>query len=257
MRERNVTLEMQNCSKTSKMASPDDTTPLDQTKCSVSKGCAIVLILFVLLAVAIICIMVTNPSLLHHPQIVAFHRRSTNIKEISSVGPLRYRSKRAIHYAHKSHNRTSVAGLARHLPTSSDPVPYTILTEPLKYTYKSIKLPGDLIPLEYHLDFNLDLDKDEYNGVVKIQLDCENPTYQIIFHARNITPTNITVFSGNNELDHHKISYIPEFEMFVVELEDELEEDKIYDVMIQYKAKYSAKLGGLYKSVYTDFGMKK
>lgn len=134
---------------------------------------------------------------------------------------------------------------------------YDIITDKEHYTYKNSRLPLDLIPEEYFIQLNIDLQKDNYTGTVKMKLQCEKKTGKIIFHGRRIKPTNITVMSGQSPLIYSRVSYIKQFEMFVVEMESSLEEDNSYDVIIEYTVGFGKSLAGLYKSSYKDNGVEK
>lgn len=134
---------------------------------------------------------------------------------------------------------------------------YEVLSDKTKYPYNNSRLPEDLIPIEYHLDFNVDLKDDNFTGEAKIQLHCETPTDKIIFHGRRIIPKNITIFSGRSLINYYKVSYLKALEMFVVELASKLESGSVYDLVILYSVGYGNNLAGLYKSSYTDFGVEK
>jgi len=134
---------------------------------------------------------------------------------------------------------------------------YELVTDSNKYPYNNSRLPQNLIPMEYHLHFNIDLNDDNFTGEARIQLHCETPTDKIIFHGRRIIPKNITIFSGRSLINYYQVFYIKHFEMFVVELASKLESGSIYDLVVVYSVGYGNNLAGLYKSSYTDFGVKK
>uniref|UniRef100_A0A7M5XDN7 Aminopeptidase n=2 Tax=Clytia hemisphaerica TaxID=252671 RepID=A0A7M5XDN7_9CNID len=123
--------------------------------------------------------------------------------------------------------------------------------------YNETRLPSHLIPIEYDLHFNVDLNGDNFTGETKIKLHCEIQTDKIIFHGRRLHPTNITVFSGRSIINIKRVTYIKRIEMFVVELESRLEEQSEYEVEISYTVDYGKNLAGLYKSYYEDFGIRK
>ena len=132
---------------------------------------------------------------------------------------------------------------------------------PLKadqYPYKQPRLPSDLIPSHYILDLDIDIKKENFTGTVTILLDCEGPTDQVIFHGRNLHLLNIQMEDGNSKpVNYKSIAFLKEHDMYVVMLNQTLEEDSDLRLFIQYTARFNKVLGGLYKSIYTDFGVQK
>jgi len=148
---------------------------------------------------------------------------------------------------------SSVVGLAhREWRSELHGTEHKIVNNEKDYPHKSTRLPGDLIPTRYFVDFDIDLNKDNFTGVINMKLMCENPTNKIIFHGRSLQLINVTVLAGSKHLEYQEISYISEFEMFIVQLTEMLEEDSELDVLVEYKANYNKKLGGVYKSFYTE-----
>ena len=136
-----------------------------------------------------------------------------------------------------------------------------IIDSPVKtdqYPYKQQRLPSDLIPSHYIIDLDLDIQKENFTGTVTILLDCEGPTDQVIFHGRNLRLLNIQMEDGNLKPVYYKhISFLKEHDMYVLMLNETLEEDSDLRLFIQYTARFNKVLGGLYKSIYTDFGAQK
>ena len=127
-----------------------------------------------------------------------------------------------------------------------------------QYPYKQPRLPSDLIPSHYIIDLDLDIQKENFTGTVTILLDCEGPTDQVIFHGRNLHLLNIQLEDGNSKPVYYKhISFLKEHDMYVLMLNETLEEDSDLRLFIQYTARFNKVLGGLYKSIYTDFGAQK
>ena len=126
------------------------------------------------------------------------------------------------------------------------------------YPYKLARLPSDLIPSHYILDLDIDLKKDNFTGTVTILLDCEGPTDKVIFHGRNLYLLRIQMEDGNSKPVHYKnIAFLKNHDMYVLTLNQTLDEDSDLRMFIQYTARFSKILGGLYKSSYTDFGVQK
>lgn len=123
--------------------------------------------------------------------------------------------------------------------------------------YNKTRLPEHLIPEEYVLHFDVDLDKDNFTGQAKIKLQCESATDKIMFHGRRLHPTNITVYSGRTQIHIKRVTYVKAHEIFVVELKSRLEEQSIYDMTVDFTVGFGGSLAGLYKSLYKDFGKDK
>lgn len=129
-----------------------------------------------------------------------------------------------------------------------------ILLNPKTFPINDSRLPFALVPEEYFLTVEVDLEKKNFSGDVRITLTCDRKTDKVIFHGRNLDVLSVNVTLEKIPVTIRRTVYIKTFEMFVVELDGSLEEGKLYEVVIQYNGKYSKSLAGLYKSHYKNNG---
>ena len=160
------------------------------------------------------------------------------------------------HHRHSRHRRSTDEGL---LDSTKDPFTYRVIkgVNNTDIPYNKTRLPDHLIPEEYILHFDVDLDKDNFTGQAKIKLQCETVTDRVMFHGRRLHPTNITVYSGRTQIHIKRVTYVRAHEIFVVELKSRLEEQSVYDMVVDFTVGFGGSLAGLYKSLYKDFGKDK
>ena len=120
------------------------------------------------------------------------------------------------------------------------------------FPINSSRLPSTLIPQDYFINLNIDLSLNYFNGSVTILLNCIKKTNVIIFHGRKINLQNVSIFSDQDELTYKRVVYIKRFELFVIELDRYLDEEKMFELDLTYKVIYGKNLAGLYKSNYTS-----
>lgn len=126
------------------------------------------------------------------------------------------------------------------------------------YPYHLTRLPSDMIPAHYFIDLDIDPGKENFTGTVTITFDCESPTDKLIFHGRNLHLLEIQMEDGNlRPVFYKNVTFLAEHDMYVVQLNTTLEEDSDLRMLVQYTARFSQVLGGIYKSQYTDFGVQK
>jgi len=61
------------------------------------------------------------------------------------------------------------------------------------------QLGSNVIPTEYRLDMVMNPDDDSFTGVVEIDVTIENPTFRIWLHGKNMTVSEATLISPNND----------------------------------------------------------
>ena len=126
------------------------------------------------------------------------------------------------------------------------------VNDPSLFPTNDSRLPLDLVPDNYHLSLDIDLEKDSYNGSIKMTLGCVNDTNRIIFHGRRLVLTKVKVKNGGGVVDYRKITYIKKFEMFVIDFDSPgLKQNMTYELHVDYYVNYGKNLAGLYKSNYT------
>lgn len=188
------------------------------------------------------------------------HRGRRNVEnlsssELSSNGKQRFRRKASSHKSGRENKKQEENKKRENIKAKK--FNYHTIVDKGNYPYNNSRLPLDLIPERYFIHLNIDLRQDNLTGVVKMKVLCEKKTNKVIFHGRRIIPTNITVMSGLSAVLYSRVTYIKQFEMFVVELDSNLEEDKMYDVVIEYTVAFGKSLAGVYKSFYKDNGIPK
>ena len=126
------------------------------------------------------------------------------------------------------------------------------VNDPLLFPTNDSRLPTELVPQNYRLSLDIDLDKDSFNGSIKMTLKCVNDTNRIIFHGRRLVLTKVKIKDGGAIMEYRRITYIKKFEMFVIDLDNPiLHENKTYELHVDYYVAYGKNLAGLYKSNYT------
>ena len=132
-----------------------------------------------------------------------------------------------------------------------------IITDPKLFPINDSRLPLDLLPEQYFLNLTIELKKADFQGSVKITLKCRKSTNHIIFHGRRIELLAAIITNGEKKnFNYKRIMYIKHFEMFIIEMENSLEEGKMYEFYLEYSAGYGKTLAGLYKSYYKSKGKK-
>lgn len=126
------------------------------------------------------------------------------------------------------------------------------VNDPSLFPTNDSRLPTDLVPDNYRVALNIDLEKDSYNGSVKMSLKCINNTKRIIFHGRRLILTRVKIKHEKDIMEYKKITYIKRFDMYVIDFEDpELIKNNTYELQVDYYVTYGKNLAGLYKSNYT------
>ncbi|XP_065670521.1 endoplasmic reticulum aminopeptidase 1 isoform X1 [Hydra vulgaris] len=121
-----------------------------------------------------------------------------------------------------------------------------------EFPINNSRLPPNLIPQDYFIDLNISLNSNYFNGSVTILFNCIKKTNMIIFHGRKINLQNVSIFAKNGELTYKRVIYIKRYELFVIELDQYLEEEKLFELDLTYSVVYGKSLAGLYKSNYTS-----
>ena len=123
------------------------------------------------------------------------------------------------------------------------------------FPHKSRRLPGDLVPGSYHLKIHVNLKALTFGGSVVIRILCRRATSRIILHSRNIDLMGVLVRPAEasphtDGMAVRRVLAFDKFQQVCIELDDPLIEGKHYAVQLNFKAKISDSLEGLYKSVY-------
>jgi len=102
----------------------------------------------------------------------------------------------------------------------------------------------------------------KYNGVVKIQIACDQTTRYVILHCGDLDVTNVSVTTVENSREKgmllKRILAFKEHQQLCIELRDALRKQGFYYVTLEFKSKISDRLEGFYKSSYTtETGVKR
>ena len=128
------------------------------------------------------------------------------------------------------------------------------INNPIQFLTNDSRLPFNLIPEDYYLQLKIDLSESGFIGYAKMMLTCERKTNQIIFHGRHLVLNNITIILEKEVIHYLRIVYIRKFEFFIIQLEGDMEEGKLYEIHVNYTSTYGNSLAGFYKSNYTNNG---
>lgn len=125
-----------------------------------------------------------------------------------------------------------------------------VLTNPAEFSYNDSRLPIKIIPEEYFVSIDVDLEKDKFTGSVTMVLRCKIATDKLVFHGRDITIISVNVTTDDKLQLLRRVSYIKQWNMFVMEMQQHFQSDKVYRVHVEYEAKFGQSLAGLYRSKY-------
>ena len=127
--------------------------------------------------------------------------------------------------------------------------------------YIEYRLPNHLTPIYYDLlistNFHEDINANEYNGSIKITLNCVHETNKIILHARNLRIVTETIevikLDDIDERDNvTRVDYDFEREFLIIELNDNLKMDKNYSVFLNFIGYLRNDMAGFFRSSYIN-----
>ena len=133
------------------------------------------------------------------------------------------------------------------------------------FSWQELRLPRTLRPLQYLVKLEVDLKTFMFNGTVEIRFICDEPTSNVVLHAKNMELQlnhsihhEVPVEGIGKKKDYQRLSVkdriqeCEKLEMISVRLENQqvLLPREVYVLRIQFGAKLSDKLVGFYKSSY-------
>ena len=150
-----------------------------------------------------------------------------------------------------------------------------------KFPWHDLRLPRTLMPLNYKITLQTDLDAFHVRGSVKIRVQCLKPTKNLILHLKDMNVINAAVFKNDKdqpvpekdiyndeelitklkgkeeiEEDVEKLQVIKtmqseRIEMFLIEVSEQLTPRQHYDMYITFEYPLTDGLLGFYRSYYT------
>ena len=127
----------------------------------------------------------------------------------------------------------------------------TVATE--HHVWDNIRLPGDIVPLEYLINLHPNLTTELVEGNVLIDVEVLNSTSVVIIHARdmNITVSSVTTASGH-VVSIEESFFVESTQFYVMKLKQSLHPQKGAQLEFHWQSKLSTSLAGFYKSTYTS-----
>lgn len=117
-------------------------------------------------------------------------------------------------------------------------------------------LPRSVVPLQYDLKFTPFLDEGNFtfNGVAKIRVLVKERCRNITLHAKalRIDKDSLSVWRvrDNRQVAVENQTIVDAKQFYVLQMEEELEEDELYEVNINFKGLLNDDLEGFYRSKY-------
>eukprot|EP00794_Sanderia_malayensis_P004789 gene4789-5416_t len=120
------------------------------------------------------------------------------------------------------------------------------------FPHKGSRLPRTLLPLDYYLRLDVDLNKEIYDGDVSIDMKCVQDTNYVVFHSRKLKIKHVDVglVAEPEKLEIKRILFYEKYEMYYVEIDGQFRKGHEYTVFIEFETSFSDYLAGLYKSQY-------
>lgn len=120
-------------------------------------------------------------------------------------------------------------------------------------------LPGSVKPVHYDLKvFNIDVNKNTFDGEVTIELDVKEDTDEIVLHALDIefkkTELAYSVTKTESTVEAKEVVYDPKLQTATIKLNETLKAGPSSKALlsISYTAVLRDNMGGFYKSAYKD-----
>lgn len=150
-----------------------------------------------------------------------------------------------------------------------------------KFPWHDLRLPRTLMPLNYKITLQTDLDAFHVRGSVKIRVQCLKATKNLILHLKDMNVINAAVFKndkdqpvpekdiyddeelitklkGKEEIEEEveklqviKTMQSERIEMFLIEVSEQLTPRQHYDMYITFEYPLTDGLLGFYRSYYT------
>lgn len=121
------------------------------------------------------------------------------------------------------------------------------------FPHKDILLPKDILPTRYQVYLHPNLTTFDFEGGVKIDLLCKNPTKNVILHMRDLKILEYKVREDKTDgklLEIKRTAENKKHDQYLVELVDDLKAGQKYILRLSFSGKLSDKMAGFYKSSY-------
>jgi len=122
-----------------------------------------------------------------------------------------------------------------------------ILSNKNKELWENIKLPKSVIPTNYNLNLDVDMEKENYSGFVDIKVNITQITNYILLHKVELAISNVSVVdhSGQAMLILSQFEYIPN-EYYIIKLTSQLIPGNQYFIRCNFRADLRKDLTGLF-----------
>ena len=119
------------------------------------------------------------------------------------------------------------------------------------FPYQDIRLPKDIIPLNYKLYMEPEFKTFRFKGRTTIEILCLSATRHIVLHAKKLDFTKYAVRDEeNNEIYVQSLLENKKNEQILLETENMLNKNQKYVLGFSFEGKLSNKMSGFYKSSY-------
>ena len=120
------------------------------------------------------------------------------------------------------------------------------------FPYDDIRLPKDIIPLNYKLYMHPDLKTFNFTGRATIEVRCVSATKYIVLHAKKLEFSKYAVRDEeNNEIPVTRMVENEKHEQILLETENKLNKNQRYVFGFSFRGRLSNKMAGFYKSSYS------
>jgi len=98
--------------------------------------------------------------------------------------------------------------------------------------YSDTRLPENVIPVAYRLDFYTSIENSTFDGKEEIDIEILKDTNSIIFHSENLSLSNITISNENEVLKPNSIQFIKESNFVTLNFNETLKTDVCNKIII-------------------------
>jgi hypothetical protein len=106
--------------------------------------------------------------------------------------------------------------------------------------YSDTRLPENVLPVAYRLDFYTSIENSTFDGKEEIDIEILKDTNSIIFHSENLSLSNITISNENEILKPNSIQFIKESNFVTLNFNETLKSETNYTLHIQYSGKLNS-----------------
>uniref|UniRef100_A0A914Z253 Aminopeptidase N-like N-terminal domain-containing protein n=1 Tax=Panagrolaimus superbus TaxID=310955 RepID=A0A914Z253_9BILA len=119
------------------------------------------------------------------------------------------------------------------------------------YPWKQVRLPTDISPTNYRLKIHPNLESLEIVGTVDMELQVENETRIIVFHAQDMNLTSFTIRLGSQRV-HARHLICPRLLQWAFETDEPFPAKSVIRLSIDYTGFIHKDLSGLYINTHQD-----